>query len=249
MPRAAGATPKGKFGFITDLKRLAGDPLSAAIRKSRTLDPDQRRRDAAQEAKAGPLTDQKTDIRSGSRRAPGMVGGRDLARRPVHAEPTSRVRARRIGAWIRVPSSRSLSDRAAAAGARGVAERRAWAENAIARGAFLPMAEARGCSLAADGLGARLLHGRQPEQLLLWHQRLGTAAGVLAPPVAWLSGATRGDAERACDGRSWGWRCWWAWRATSAAPWCTARASWLLSMNAPRPASASGPRRHGRWRA
>lgn len=189
--------PKGKFGFITDLKRLGadanyvvrGDPGGSYLWNQ--IDDGEM---PPKKAKAGPLTDQeKADVEEWIKAgAPAPAGEPETAAPapPAPREPP-RPMLERIGAFVGRFHILTVHFPIALLAAAALAE--LWS---AARGRGVPLAAVRftlwlGAAGAVGSAGLGWLHAYymagEPEQLLMWHRWLGTAAGALAPLVAWMS--------------------------------------------------------------
>jgi mono/diheme cytochrome c family protein len=192
--------PKGKFGFVTDLKRLATDPEFVVPGKPdgsylwNQIDDGEM---PPKKAKAGPLTEQeKTDIqewiKAGAPAPPGDAGEVAPAPPDSAVKPApSRPFLDRLGEFVGKFHILTIHFPIALLAAAAVGE--LWS---AVRRRGTPLAAVRFClwlgaaaAVASAGLG--WLHayyaGGEPEEVLWLHRWLGTAVGAMSPLVAWQS--------------------------------------------------------------
>jgi uncharacterized membrane protein len=203
--------PKGKFGFITNLRRLASDPDYVV-----PGDPDgsylwnqiDDGEMPPKKAKAGPLTPEEKQaiqdwIKDGAPAPPddpaasepgeeqGARGG-DAGRRGTSESPQdSRSKLDRMGALAGKFHVLTIHFPIALLAAAALGE--LWGS---LRRRIAPLPAVRYClwlgaiaAFVSAGLGWLHAHymDEEPETLLTLHRWIGTAAGVFAPGVAWLS--------------------------------------------------------------
>jgi mono/diheme cytochrome c family protein len=206
------ARPKGHFGFITDLKRLAADPTyvvpgdpAGSFLWNRIEDGEM----PPDKAKAGPLTDDEKTvivewIKAGAPAPADDVSApdpTDQAERSVRAEaPASRSAPEpdrnprslihRVGELLGKFHILTIHFPIALLAAAAMGE--LWS---AVRGRAAPLPAVRFClwlgaagALASAGLGwLHAYYMDEPGQLLMLHRWIGTAAGALAPIVACVS--------------------------------------------------------------
>jgi mono/diheme cytochrome c family protein len=201
------AHPKGKFGFITDLKRLAADPdyvVPGDPEGSYLWNQIDEGEMPPDEAKAGPLTEEETQaiqdwIKNGAvaplsdppvesdSAARGSDEGEREAAEPVRPRTMVGRLMEFVGKFhiLTVHFPIALLAGAAMAELWGAVKRQSQPLGAVRFCLWLGAASA----VASAGLGwlhAYYMTG-EPAQLLLLHRWIGTGAGVLAPCIALLA--------------------------------------------------------------